>query len=110
MALYDENGRITIDEVAAQRDVKKIREALSYLNESRRTINNLIQQATATQGETGSAIIEKAGELRGQIDALIARLNETESFINKTVAHYQRVDQQVKDIISSTGGGAGHSI
>lgn len=113
MALYDENGKITIDENAAQYDVRRIKDALYCLNESRKTLNSLIQQATHTQGETGSAIIEKAAELRGQIDAMIGRLNETESFINRTVAHYQRIDRQVKDIINSSaasGGGGGYSF
>lgn len=114
MALYDENGKITIDENAAQYDVRKIQDALYCLNDSRRTLNNLIQQATQTQGETGNAITEKATELRNQIDAMIGRLNETVNFINRTVSHYQWLDQQVKEIINGrandyTAGGGGYS-
>lgn len=105
MALYDENGKITIDENAAQYDVRKIQDALYYLNDSRRTLNNLIQQSAQTQGETGNAITEKATELRNQIDAMIGCLNETVNFINRTVSHYQWLDQQVKNIINSGNNG-----
>lgn len=104
MALYDQNGKITIDENAAQYDMRKIRDAIQYLESSRKTMTSLIQQASHMQGETGDAISEKAIELRKQIDSMIDRLNESIKFINKTVSHYQWLDKQVKDIINASGG------
>ena len=105
MAYYDENGRITIDESAAQADIKRIETAIASLNNSKKAINNLIQQATSEQGQTSTAVIEKATEMRNQIDAMIARLSETASFISRTVAHYQWVDQKIKEAIN-----ASHSV
>ena len=102
MAYYDENGRITIDEVAAQADIRRIETAIASLNNSKKAINNLIQQATSEQGQTSSAIIEKATEMRNQIDAVISRLSETASFISRTVTHYQWVDQKIKEAINAS--------
>lgn len=102
MAYYDENGRIIIDEVAAQADIRRIETAIASLNNSKKAINNLIQQATSEQGQTSSTIIEKATEMRNQIDAMIARLSETASFISRTVAHYQWVDQKIKEAINAS--------
>lgn len=102
MALYDENGKITIDEIAAQNDIKRINAAIHSLNNSKAAIQNLINQASGGQGQTTNAILEKATELKGQIDAMINRLNETSWFISKTVSHYQWVDQQVKNIINTS--------
>lgn len=104
VALYDHNGRITIDENAAQYDVRKIQDAIQHLENSRKTMTSLIQQVSNMQGETGDAISEKAIELRKQIDSMIERLNESINFINKTVSHYQWLDKQVKDIINASGG------
>lgn len=101
MAFYDENGKITIDEVAAQADIRRIETAIASLNNSKKAINNLIQQATSEQGQTSSAIIEKATEMRNQIDSMIGRLSETASFISQTVSHYQWVDQKIKEEINT---------
>lgn len=99
MALYDENGTITIDENAADYDIRRINEALFHLQNSRAALNNLIKQAVDYQGNTGTAIIEKATELRSQVDDMINRLNETATFIRRTVDHYQWLDHQVKEAI-----------
>lgn len=101
MALYDENGKITIDEYAAQKDINRIRTARAALNDSLKTINSLINQASTENGQTSSAIVDKATEMKNQIVDMLNRLSETESFISKTVSHYQWVDQQVKNLINA---------
>ena len=106
MAYKDSSGRITIDEQAAAQDIRRLQEAAQILKDSRKAIANIINQASGEQGLTARAICEKAREMCNNIDALINRLNETSSFISRTVAHYQEVDRQVKEAIQNSTAGA----
>ena len=102
MALKDSSGRITIDENAAQQDVQRIQQAISALKDSRKAIENIIIQASNEQGQTAVAIVEKATELKNQINNMIGRLNDTSSFISNTITHYQEVDRLVKEAIQTS--------
>ncbi len=102
MAYKDSSGRITIDEQAAAQDIRRLQEAAQILKDSRKAIVNIINQASGEQGLTARAICEKAREMCNLIDGLINRLNETSSFISRTVAHYQEVDRQVKEAIQNS--------
>lgn len=99
MALKDASGRITIDEYAAQQDIQRLEQAKAALENSKRAVENLIHQASGEQGQTAAAMVEKATELRDQINSMIARLQETSSFISSTVAHYREVDRLVKEAV-----------
>lgn len=103
MAFYDENGRITIDEAAAQADIRRIEAAISSLDNSKKAMDILIQQAASEQGQTSSAVIEKATEMKNQISAMISCLSETASFISRTVSYYRQTDQKIKEQINNTG-------
>ena len=105
MALYDNNGKITIDEVAAEKDKNNLSTAIASLREAGTAIDRLIAQAQSTKGATGNAILEKATELKNQIRNMIGNLTESKDFITNTVIHYQRLDQQVKDVINSVKNG-----
>ena len=107
MALKDSSGRITIDEQAAQADIRRIGQAVDYLENSKRAIDNILNQASDERGRTADAIVVKTMELGKQIQDMIARLNETSSFISRTVAHYQEVDRQVKEAIQNSMNGTG---
>lgn len=100
MGYKDYNGKITIDEVAANKDVKRFREAISKLEAARNSVNQLIQQGSQTRGNTGNAIVSKGNEIKRQLDMLINNLNNEISVINKTVAKYKRLDQEVKAMIT----------
>ncbi|MBO5869590.1 MAG: hypothetical protein J6Q89_02455 [Clostridia bacterium] len=102
MALKDSSGKITIDEYAAQQDIQKIHQAKAALENSKKAIDHIINQACNEQGKTAVAIVEKATELRNQINTMIGRLNETSSFISNTIAHYQEVDRLVKEAIQNS--------
>lgn len=99
MALKDSSGRITIDEVAAQQDIRKLEQAMVVLGESQKALESLLNQAGSEQGQTARAIEEKATELKRQVTALKDNLNVTSQFIRQTVAHYQEVDRQLKAAI-----------
>lgn len=104
MAYHDQNGNITIDDEAAKRDVQRMKEAISYLTESRDRMRKLMEMSSSGQGEALSAITEKAGEMINKINDMIARLDESIGFINKTVQHYFMVDQEIKKAVQSSGG------
>ena len=46
MAYYDENGKITIDEAAANADIRRIETALAQLENSKNALNALLRQAS----------------------------------------------------------------
>lgn len=103
MAYKDANGRITIDEVAAQKDVRNILAAVEKLNESKNAIYQLILNASDMKGETVSAIAEKGTEIKADIEAMIKNLETTADFIIKTVNYYKKLDSEIKNAINSSG-------
>ena len=101
MAYRDASGAITIDEAVAYGDISKIRSAISYLQQSRQSINQLIGCVEPMQGQTGAAIGEKSLELRSRVDALIANLETSAALISATVSRYQQIDAELAQAIKS---------
>lgn len=95
MAYYDENGRITIDEVAAQNDIRRTAEAQRIMEGVLRRLKQLLLETGDFQGETAGAITEKAGELMNETKRLIGNLEETQTYISKTVAYYKWLDEEI---------------
>lgn len=88
---------------SANADIKRLCAAKQYLVDSENAINSLIKQAADGQGETATAVVEKANELKMQIEKLISALENTEDYISRTVAKYKRIDKEVTEsIINST--------
>lgn len=102
MAYRDASGAITIDEAVAYGDISKIRSAISYLQQSRQSINQLIGCVEPMQGQTGAAIGEKSLELRGRVDSLIANLETSAALISSTVSRYQQIDAALAQSIRSS--------
>ena len=75
MAYRDENGKITIDDVAAGEDIKK--------------------------GQTAQAIYDKSQELINQIQRLDNNLEETTNYIRHVLAVYKAKDEMLKAIMAS---------
>ena len=101
MAYRDASGAITIDEAVAYGDISKIRSAISYLQQSRQSINQLIGCVEPMQGQTGAAIGEKSMELRSRVDELIANLETSAALISATVSRYQQIDAALAQAIKS---------
>lgn len=101
MAYRDASGAITIDEAVAYGDISKIRSAISYLQQSRQSINQLIGCVEPMQGQTGAAIGEKSMGLRSRVDALIANLETSAALISATVSRYQQIDAALAQAIKS---------
>ncbi|MCI5700940.1 MAG: hypothetical protein MR308_11280 [Lachnospiraceae bacterium] len=103
MAYYDSNGKITIDEIAANGDIAKINQALPSLENAKNALEHLLEQGSSSKGETGAAVVEKTQELIKMLNTLINALEETKGCISKTVKHYQKLDQEVKASIQAFG-------
>ena len=107
MALYDENGKITIDDVAANADIKRINASLDKLRASLKTVDGLIEYAASSQeGKFATAMIDKLTEIKKRRNSMISQLEETAHFIRKVVEHYTALDRAIKEAIMSSSGGA----
>lgn len=103
MAYRDGSGAITIDEIAAANDIRRIQEAEGYLAQSRQVIIQLMDLADGMTGQTADAIRDKAYELQTQVDRLNSRLVESRQLISATVKRYQQIDAQLASHISKNG-------
>ena len=102
MSYIDYNGNITIDEVAARRDITRINNAGNSLNQAFATVDHLISELSNMEGEAVSAALDKAHELRKRIVQLCDNLEASATLINTTVVQYQTLDRNVrKKILSS---------
>ena len=81
-----------IDEAVARSDMVKMNQAVEHLKRARQTIVRLLNEAENMQGQTGTAIVEKAQELQVRIDRLTRQLQTSVALLNSTVVHYQKLD------------------
>ena len=63
MAYKDENGKITIDDVAAGEDIRKIERAQSILQNALQSLRAAQTEGANSKGETAQAIYDKSQEL-----------------------------------------------
>ena len=106
MAYFDENGRITIDEDAAAKDIKRLRESAQVLKDSRAAIRSMKNQALEFKGEMSNAIVEKANEMERRQTAMIEKLEETAAYIQRVVNRYQKLDEEIKKAIQAAASAA----
>ena len=95
MAYKDENGKITIDDVAAGEDIRKIEQnALQSLRAAQ-------TEGANSKGETAQAIYDKSQELINQIQRLDSNLEETTNYIRHVLAVYKAKDEMLKEIMAA---------
>lgn len=102
MAYYNFDGTITIDEIAAQRDIQKIKETIPVLESAHVAIKQIVEQSASGQGEITAAIIDKAEEMNKALSKLMQNLEDTQDTIARTIEYYRQVDQEVKEMIQTT--------
>lgn len=100
MAYRDENGKITIDEVAAQADICKIESAQAILQDALQSLKAAQTEGANSQGQTAQAIHEKAQELISRIQRLDRNLEETTNYIRHVLAVYKAKDEALKALMS----------
>lgn len=103
MAFRDSNGKITIDEVAAQKDINHINAAIQDLQAARDSLNEIMHQAQSFSGRTAVSMTEASLQLIREYDRLIRQLNETVTTITNTVEKYRRIDESLKNYINNQG-------
>lgn len=101
MAYIDENGKITIDELAAGEDIKKIEQAQSILQDATRSLKAAQTEGANSKGQTAQAIYEKAQELINQIQRLDSNLEETTNYIRHVLALYKAKDEYLRNLMAS---------
>lgn len=101
MPYRDENGKITIDEVAAAKDVKNLETAKEEYETAKGMLDQIKAYASEFSGNTGIVIMETADQLSSQIQLVIDATNESIQNINTTVQKYQEIDASLKTMIES---------
>lgn len=106
MAYRDSSGRITIDEDAANADIRKLREAAGIMKSAVAQLGCLQSEANQFEGETARAISEKSQELRKNANQLTSNLEETERYIRHVVQHYRIVDEKCRAMLAAAAAAA----
>ena len=100
MAFKDENGKITIDEIAAQQDIRNLNKSKESLLTAIDHLKEIVAIAAEFSGNTGTAIGETALQLQKQIQATIDSIDTTSNNIDTTIKKYQAIDAALKDAIN----------
>ena len=90
MAYRDMNGKVMIDEAAAQADIRQERQAEQILRRAANALQAVQNESNSFQGETAAAIGERAEQLRRQILNLISDLEDTQNYTQRVVRRYSR--------------------
>lgn len=93
MAYHDANGKITIDEVVANRDISHALQAKQSLAEAEAKLKLMLQQTETFEGETARALSEKSGELLARVRKVMDSIDETVSYTRHVVAVYRAIDE-----------------
>lgn len=96
MAFRDEQGRITVDEIAAGEDIRNLKLAQESLRDTGSRLRQVAAQAGEFSGGTGTAIMDVAGNLAGEVHTLADRAQQAAELIEATVQKYQAIDQALK--------------
>ena len=99
--IKDENGKITIDDVAAGEDIRKIERAQSILQNALQSLRAAQTEGANSKGETAQAIYDKSQELINQIQRLDSNLEETTNYIRHVLAVYKAKDEMLKEIMAA---------
>lgn len=102
MAYRDMNGKVMIDEAAAQADIRQERQAEQILRRAANALQAVQNESNSFQGETAVAIGERAEQLRRQILNLISDLEDTQNYTQRVVRRYWLLDQKWKQIFESS--------
>lgn len=102
MAYRDMNGKVMIDEAAAQADIRQERQAEQILRRAANALQAVQNESNSFQGETAAAIGERAEQLCRQILNLISDLEDTQNYTQRVVRRYWLLDQKWKQIFESS--------
>ena len=102
MAFRDSDGRITIDEIAADKDIKQLRSSIEDMQKGLAELQEILAEAEGFTGNTGTQIKESVTILISQINQSIQDTELAISQIQATVSKYQQIDANLKNVITGT--------
>ena len=95
--LRDANGTIVINSAEAQADIKNLTRAMNTLSKAKENIKKEKSKLDSSwEGRAKNAFDRKYNEINKEIDAMIERINVSIKAIQDVVAHYERVDRELK--------------
>ena len=100
MAFKDQNGKITIDEVAAKSDVEKLQKSVEMLRDVMTTLDQVAARSADFKGQTGEAILRTCGAFKKRLNRIVTDMEDSQNVIRNTVARYQQIDAQLKEQIT----------
>lgn len=101
MSFKDQNGKITIDEEEAGKDINRLTLAGGHLNEALSEIRQIVAVSSEFKGGYCEALLGCAEKYEKAISALIQECTDTSEMIRKIVAKYQQIDIELKNVILS---------
>lgn len=99
MAFKDWNGNITIDEVAAEADIRKAAQAVAILKETESALKILLAETDGSQGRSIDAISTKGTEMLASVRKLISNLENMQSYTKQVIAKYRKLDREIKEMM-----------
>lgn len=102
MAFKDENGKITIDETAAQQDIYNLCKSIESLNEALNIIKAVENRTSEFKGKTAESLNGATLSITKKIKTMINNTEETINLISSTVYKYQKIDEDIKNQIKNT--------
>ncbi|MEE3450687.1 MAG: hypothetical protein VZR27_08320 [Acutalibacteraceae bacterium] len=99
MAFKDANGKITIDDEAAAKDVKNLTDAIEHFDVVLSMINQMEMMTAGFKGNSLMALTESYEVLRTEINTMKQESSDTVDMINHVVEKYHQIDRELKDLI-----------
>ena len=103
MRCYSETGSLLIDDVLAERDIQREKQAENALREVASSLQKAQYQISDFQGDTAQALEEKTMELRNRALKLANELRELQSYTRRVVRQCHMIDAKNAQIIKSVG-------
>lgn len=101
MAFRDSDGKITIDEVAAEKDIKQLRLSKENMEMALKELQEILLQAEEFSGNTGNQIKDASVIMINDVKKSIEEIETTIGHIQMTVNKYQQIDKDMKKQIES---------
>ena len=93
MAYHDADGKITIDEAVANRDISHALQAKQDLAQAEAKLKLMLDQTGSFEGETAQALNEKSAQLLARVQKMMAQIDDMVSYTRRVVAHYRAIDE-----------------
>ena len=102
MPYFDENGTITIDQIAAENDISKLNQAQEMLDTAYSYFSQITALNCSMSGPTATAIEEASEAMKYSIGEQKERIEDCIESIRRTISKYQAIDESLKNTINTS--------